>query len=218
MLTCLTLLPAACAPSTQDPVSKGKAYFQTSNCRTCHRVGPEGGTGGPDLTLVGFRQNKAWLDLWLKDPAAWRPQTTMANPHLSAPSRQAIVEYMATLQGQDWTKKPWDAAADPVARGRLIYQRAGCIACHGAGGAGGYPNNNVAGGKIPGLDTVSQTFTKEELGKKIRAGVRPQKADLAGPEPLVVMPAWSEKLGDRDLSDVVDYLFSLRSGRPDAGW
>ena len=215
---CLALLAFACAPAPQDLVSKGKAYYQASNCRACHRIGAEGAAGGPDLTLVGMRQDQAWLDLWLKDPAAWRPQTTMANPGLSAPARQAIVAYLASLKGQDWSKKPWEDAPASAARGKLIYQHAGCASCHGPNGAGGNPNNNVPGGKIPALDSVSQTFTKEELKNKVRLGARPQKADPAGPEPLVAMPAWKALLTEDELGDVVEYLFTLRSAKPDAGW
>jgi mono/diheme cytochrome c family protein len=198
-------------PAT-GPVA-GKAYFAQVGCAACHRVGGEGASVGPDLTLVGFRHSSEWLETWLKDPSAWKPGTLMPNKQLSPAARAAIVSYMATLKGQDWPKggRPWDGEGDAVARGRLIFLRAGCVACHGAGGAGGYPNNNVAGGKIPALSNVSQTFTKTELVAKIKRGVpAPVKADPSGPSPLVWMPSWGEVLDDAEIGAAADYLLTLK--------
>jgi cytochrome c len=58
--------------------------------------------------------------------------------------------------------------SDPVDRGKLIYEKAGCIACHGADGKGGFPNNNVHGGKIPPLAFAAEGYTKEELAQLIK--------------------------------------------------
>ncbi|HVR85413.1 MAG TPA: cytochrome c, partial [Planctomycetota bacterium] len=165
---------------------------------------------------VGFRHSSAWLELWLKDPRAWKPDTLMPDKALSPAARAAIVSYLATLKGQDWSKgkRPWDTPGDAASRGRLIYLRAGCVACHGPGGAGGYPNNNVAGGKIPALDDVSQTYTKKELIDKIRRGVTsPVKNDPKGPDPLVFMPPWGRALDDSELGMVADYLLRLKTGK-----
>ena len=48
---------------------------------------------------------------------------------------------------------------------------------------------------------------------KIKKGVRPIKDDPKGPEPLIAMPAWSEKLNDAELDAVASYLMSLTSGK-----
>ncbi|MFI5347592.1 MAG: c-type cytochrome [Elusimicrobiota bacterium] len=215
----LLLLAALSACSLQPPTGPvaGKAYFGQVGCVTCHRVGGEGGAVGPDLTTVGFRHSPAWLDQWLRNPAAWNPGTLMPNKQLSPAARSAIVSYLATLKGQDWPKggRPWDGAGDSVARGRMIFLRAGCVACHGRGGLGGYPNNNVRGKKIPALDKVSETFTKAELVTKIRNGVpSPQKEDAQGPDPLVWMPKWSEFLDAGEIDDVASYLLTLKSAAP----
>ena len=104
-----------------------------------------------------------------------------------------------------------DDAADAAARGKRIYARAGCIGCHGLGGAGGYPNNNAKGGVVPSLNKVYETYTKSELIAKIKRGVpNPQKADPAGPAPMLRMPAWGEKLDASELDSVATYLMTLR--------
>ena len=220
----LVLLAALAACNFKPPTGPvaGKAYFTQVGCATCHRVGGAGGAVGPDLTLVGFRHSAQWLDLWLRNPQAWNPVTTMPNKQLGPAAREAIVSYLMELKGQEWPKggRPWDATADPIERGHLIYTRAGCIACHGAAGAGGYPNNNVAGGKIPALANVRETFTKAELVAKIKNGVpHPVKAEPKGADPLVFMPSWGGALSDEEIGSVADYLMSLKpAGGAKSDW
>jgi mono/diheme cytochrome c family protein len=216
---CLVLL-SACGQKPKVE-NAGRAYYEALNCRACHRIGADGSDGGPDLTLVGFRHSRLWLDTWLKSPQAWRPGTLMPSPELSEKAREAIADYLATLRGQDFASGlPWNSPElkdKPIGRGLLIYGRAGCIACHGKDGRGGYPNNNVKGSAIPALASVSQTYTKAELARKIKNGVTPAKADPAGPEPLVAMPKWGETLSDDDINAVVEYLFSLKPGTSSPG-
>lgn len=210
----LVLLAGACSMKPPTGPVAGKAYFAQVGCATCHRVGAEGGVTGPDLTMVGLRHSAEWLDLWIKDPQAWKPGTLMPNKQLSRAARRAIVSYLRTLRGQDWPagERPWDGVADPAERGRLIYLRAGCVACHGRGGAGGSPNKNAKGGVIPPLRGAADTYTKAELVAKIENGVAaPLKADPDGPAPLVSMPAWKRVLSDEDAASVAEYLLTLKA-------
>lgn len=224
LLPILMLLGACSQPVAPGP-GAGKAYFKQVGCASCHRVGAEGSATGPDLTFVGFRHSEEWLSLWMKDPQAWKPDTLMPNTRLPEAARAAIVTYMAGLKGADAPsgKRAWDEPSllkDPVARGRVLYARAGCVACHGLGGKGGYPNNNVKGGLIPALLKVSEGYNKAELVKKIRLGVpRPEKADPKGPEPLIGMPAWGGVLDDAELDAVASYLLSLSpASAGEEGW
>jgi mono/diheme cytochrome c family protein len=209
---------AACSTRPPSGADAGRAYFAQAGCATCHRIGGEGGQVGPNLTLVGFRRSSAWLDLWLKSPESWRPGTLMPDPRLSPPARRALVAFLSARRGQDWLpgRRPWDRPfRSPVARGALIFSRAGCSGCHGPAGAGGEPNNNVRGGAVPSLRGLAQAYTKAELVEKIRRGVAaPQKADPDGPDPLVRMPAWGSVLDDAELSAVADYLLTLKPSAP----
>ncbi len=208
------LLSVACAKGDPTGPAAGKAYFTQAGCASCHKIGEEGSAVGPDLTLVGFRHSTEWLDLFIKDPQAWKKDSLMPNKRLSDAARKAIVDYLAAQQGQDWPKgaRPWDDGSlkEPAARGRVIYTRAGCIGCHGAGGAGEYPNPNAKGGLIPALNKAAEGYSKSELIAKIKTGVaHPQKADPAGPAPMIWMPSWSEKLDDGELDAVASYLLTL---------
>lgn len=215
LLLLSVLFASACnqAPPT-GPVA-GKAYFTQAGCASCHKIGANGSAVGPDLTLVGYRHSPEWLDLFIKDPQAWKKDTLMPNRRISDEARKAIVEYLKELKGQDWPKgaRPWDEPSlikDPIARGRVLYNRAGCVGCHGTGGSGGQPNNNVKGEVIPALNKIADGYTKAELIAKIKRGVpQPLKADEKGPAPLIRMPSWGETLDDQELEAVASYLLAL---------
>ncbi len=215
LLLLAALSVCACNQPTPTGPAAGKAYFNQAGCASCHKIGENGSAVGPDLTFAGYRHSAEWLDLFIKDPQAWKKDTLMPKRYLSDTARAAIVDYLAQLKGQDWPKgaRPWEAASlmtDPLARGRVIYVRAGCVGCHGTDGMGGYPNNNVKGGLIPALNKVADGYSKAELIAKIKKGVpQPEKADPKGPAPLVAMPAWGEKLDAAELDALASYLLTL---------
>lgn len=215
-LALLAALLCACNQAPPTGPAAGKAYFSQAGCAACHKVGADGSAVGPDLSLVGFRHTAAWLDQFIKDPQAWKKDTLMPNKRISDEARASIVAYLAEQSGQAWSEggRPWDAPSlikDPAARGRIIYARAGCAACHGQGGAGGYPNPGAVGGLIPKLNGVYETYTVPEIVNKISRGVpAPLKADPKGPAPMVAMPAWGQKLDASELIAVASYLMTLR--------
>ena len=209
----LLILSAAACARPDDPVARGEATFRAFGCVKCHNVGYGGGTYGPDLTFVGFRKTKDWLDLWLKNPHAWKNNTVMPNFHLPDDMRSDLVAFLSEQKGQAFGDvRPWDdpqLKKDLVARGEVIFNKAGCAGCHGVRGVGGYPNNNVVGGRIPTLTLVSQGYSKEELRARIANGKISDPADPSQPPPMIRMPVWKEKLKAEDLDALVEYLYSL---------
>lgn len=222
-LIALGLGTAACASST-DPVERGASRFVGLGCVSCHHVGERGGgQAGPDLTTTGLRHSKEWLDLWMKAPKEWKPNTTMPSLKLKDNVRGELVAYLATLRGESYRQKPpWNSPSlrtDPVKRGEIIYSRAGCVACHGFRGQGGFPNNNVVGNKIPSLTMAREKFTKEELIARIRLGRTPVPADPSLPPPMIAMPAWGDYLTSDEMDDLASYIFSFRpTDKPGEGW
>lgn len=100
--------------------------------------------------------------------------------------------------------------ASPVEAGRAVFQKYGCIACHGPEGRGGIKNYNAApGGEVPPLIYVAQGFTKDQLKALIRTGRYPTKLDPRGPTPPLWMPAWKGKIAEAELDQLADYLGSL---------
>lgn len=107
------------------------------------------------------------------------------------------------------TQGPLDPALD---RGRLLYEKYSCVACHGVSGAGGVFNANAqTGGMINGLKFVAETYTKEDLAKRILGGVPSvPKADPNGPAPPLAMPVYRGLIGFEEMRELVDYLYSLK--------
>ena len=104
---------------------------------------------------------------------------------------------------------PLDPALD---RGRQLYEKYSCVACHGAGGIGGVYNANAqTGGMINGVRFVAETYTKDDLAKKILDGVPVvPKANPNGPNPPLAMPSYRGIVGVEEMRELVDYLFSLK--------
>ena len=107
-------------------------------------------------------------------------------------------------------KKAEPQYAGAIQQGRYVFQKAGCIACHGVEGRGGVRNKNMdLGEEVPPLVGVSEGFTREELKTTIRNGRYPARADAAGLAPPLWMPAWKDKLTEEEIDAVVEYLLSL---------
>src|SRR4051794_9504094 len=117
------LAASACGQSEPpSPTSAGKAYFTQAGCASCHKIGEYGSAVGPDLTLAGFRHDAKWLDLFIKDPQAWKKDTLMPNRRVSDDARKAIVDYLAAQKGQAWGgAKPWTGVAGALEKGKVIY-------------------------------------------------------------------------------------------------
>lgn len=78
----------------------GRRLIKEYDCRSCHRIiDPDSGRERfPELTHVGRKRDRMWLDKWIKDPQAVKPGTFMPTYPLSNEERSAIVEYLTTLK------------------------------------------------------------------------------------------------------------------------
>lgn len=205
----------SCQRRPLTDVERGRAYYGSFNCKSCHKIGAEGADVAPDLTFAGLRQKPEWLNFWFKNPRAWRREAKMPDFQMNEATRAALIAYLMTLKGEAFEKtgRPWNdkrLISDPLRRGQAIFKFAGCAACHGEGGQGGLPNNNVAGGKIPALLYAADGFSKEELKERIRKGRVPDREDPNGPDPMIAMPAWGEVFSEDEMDALAAYLFSLK--------
>ncbi len=190
--------------------------FDAHGCRSCHKIGERGGNSGPDLTLVGVRRPRAWIEQWLRDPRGFKRDTLMPKQGLSSADLGALSDFLSFQKGQAWPgPRPWDDASPPK-KGKMIYARAGCVACHGPAGRGGHPNPGAHGGVIPALAPLMSTYKKDELITKIRRGVIPEIH--GGPAAEVNMPGWEGVLTDAETDALADYLISLASAEPASDW
>jgi cytochrome c oxidase subunit II len=100
---------ASATPPAQGLAAHGLQVFERSTCANCHTVRGTRAAGllGPDLTHLMSRQtiaagalpnNTANLTLWIGNPAAVKPGTTMPAVGLSEPDLKAVVAWLSTLQ------------------------------------------------------------------------------------------------------------------------
>ncbi|MBI4061831.1 MAG: cytochrome c [Elusimicrobia bacterium] len=197
---------AASTASAENP----SALFDAHGCRSCHKIGARGGNSGPDLTMVGHRRPRPWLERWLASPRASRHDAMMPEQGLGDRDRAALAEFLSEQKGQAWGgARPWKASGD----GRVIYARAGCVACHGPAGRGGHPNPGGRGGMIPRLGPLLATYRKDELVSKLKRGAVADAED--GRVAAVDMPAWGGVLSDTELGALADYLLTLAEKDPE---
>lgn len=170
----LTLFIAAgvhAAPGAD--AAAGKKLF-TSNCAMCHTVTPDtAALSGPGLFNVlgrpvagvpgfgysralgaagagGKRWSAAELEMFLKDPGAYAPGTTMPVNVPNPGDRRALIAYLATARGTATGLRPAAAAATPAGEhwsddhpGRIHEVRAGSLAKPFATDSAGNPPATV---------------------------------------------------------------------------
>lgn len=186
---------------------------------------------------------KNWIYLHLtKDPmqlAPGDPEGHMGEPispsgmppfylELKDEEAKAIASYLLSMTAeaiphQYFVYAPPEAEpkfASAVEHGKFVFQKYGCVGCHGVLAKAGRRNFNALGanqtkmedGRAPTLPDTVGTFTREELKTKIQNGVPSVdvvKFKAEGPTPPLYMPAWKEKIKGQELEDLVSYLLSI---------
>lgn len=83
---------------TNPSASLGKKLYAQLGCAGCHRLHGEGGTVGPDLSLVGKKRDADWLMKHFKDPQSVSPGSIMPRFHLQAEELKYLTAYMLSLK------------------------------------------------------------------------------------------------------------------------
>ncbi len=92
--------------------------------------------------------------------------------------------------------------------GSLLYQRYGCVNCHGPNGLGGVPNPQSPDKAIPalsGADFFDEFNTDEKIITMIRSG------SVIGKAPIVSMPHWGGIIPDEQLQALLAYIKTLKT-------
>jgi mono/diheme cytochrome c family protein len=93
--------------------------------------------------------------------------------------------------------------------GSSLYQRFGCINCHGPNGLGGVPNPQSPDKSIPplsGADFFHEFNTDQKIIDVIRSG------SVIGRAPIVSMPHWGGIISDAQLHALTAYIKTLKTG------
>ncbi len=87
---------ATAAASAEKP---GEAVFKAQGCPACHTIGGIGGKVGPDLTKVGSRRDREWIEGQIKNPKSHNPDSIMpAFAGLPEKDLEALADYLSGLK------------------------------------------------------------------------------------------------------------------------
>jgi len=115
----------------------GELLLGELGCVACHLpndevVGRVEEKRGPRLRDTAYRVREGWLRRYLSDPHAAKPGTTMPKLARSKEDVEALVHFLATKTWKDRLAEPvGESERKPdAARGRELFHRVGCVACH----------------------------------------------------------------------------------------
>ncbi len=85
--------------SSSASPNSGEAIFKGQGCSACHRINGLGGTIGPDLTKVGDRRDKAWMEDQIRNPKGHNPNSIMPSfAKLPDKEMEELAEYLSGLK------------------------------------------------------------------------------------------------------------------------
>lgn len=81
----------------EDIYDGEKLYTEIFACIACHTVDGKGGTVGPDHSDLASRLKRQWVEQWLKNPQAIKPDARMPRYRFEEWQFQALTNYLMTL-------------------------------------------------------------------------------------------------------------------------
>ncbi len=79
--------------------SPGQAVYKAQGCSACHMLDGVGGNVGPDLSRVGNKRDKEWIEQQLRNPKSHNPQSIMPSFNkLSEKDLDDLASYLAGLR------------------------------------------------------------------------------------------------------------------------
>jgi mono/diheme cytochrome c family protein len=132
------------APLDPESVREGELLVKNIGCLACHMVpdgdGKRGNSFGPDLSAVGAKVSRQFLEQWLENPRSYDPKTIMPAMFDNVQGREkrrqirAVTDYLLSLNDESWNRFGEDFEITPelVAKGERLFGPSGkgCVGCH----------------------------------------------------------------------------------------
>jgi mono/diheme cytochrome c family protein len=217
-VTVVGTVPNGGATSVSASVAAGAHDFTQFACAQCHGERGRGGvsTDVPALNVIGKQltvaQLKQIIDHGLGESAnPTKPYRPVWGEVISAHQVGDLVAYiragLPSVPGA--TPPPVITGQGPAVEGALLYQRYGCVNCHGPNGLGGVPNPQSPDKAIPalsGADFFKEFDTDQKIIGMIRTG------SVLGKAPIVSMPHWGGIIPEQELQALAAYIKTLKTG------
>jgi mono/diheme cytochrome c family protein len=216
-VTVVGTVPNGGATSVSANVAAGAHDFTQFACAQCHGERGRGGvsTDVPALTVIGKQLTVAQLKHIINHGLGESANPT--KPYMpvwgQVISTHQVADLVAYIRGglpsvPGATPAPVITGQGPAVEGALLYQRYGCVNCHGPNGLGGVPNPQSPDKAIPalsGADFFKEFNTDEKIIEIIRTG------SVLGRAPIVSMPHWGGIIPDSQLRALAAYIKTLKT-------
>ncbi len=91
--------PKPLIASAATSVTPGEAVYKSQGCSACHMIAGVGGKVGPDLSKVGSKRDKVWIEAQLHSPKSHNSASIMPSfEKLSPKDLNDLADYLAGLK------------------------------------------------------------------------------------------------------------------------
>src|SRR5262245_24541318 len=177
-----------------DPAKGGALLLGELNCLSCHAANGQAKNQAPVLDGIGPRARFGHLRKYIADPHAVKPGTTMPALFADDPDKDAKVEALVQFLASTGTVKQARPQFKAIIRGKDIYAKIGCAACHGPRDLTAEPTRPFTGFEVP-LGDVKGKYTIPALTAFL---ADPLQTRPAGRMPHLLKP--------NEATDVASYL------------
>jgi mono/diheme cytochrome c family protein len=189
-----------------DPSVGGTLLLGELNCVSCHAADGQAKKQAPILDNVSARARLGHLRKFIADPQAVKPGTTMPALFAGDPEREAKVEALVHFLAGAGTSRQVRPDLKAVIRGKDIYGKIGCAACHGGRDIAGESAKPQFGFAVP-LGDLKGKYTIPGLAMFL---ANPLESRPSGRMPHLLKP--------KEAADVAHYLlqgakFNLAGGK-----
>ncbi len=149
-------------PLVAKPLAAGRILLHTTGCLACHsygEVGSKSRLGGGDLSTIGAKRSRKWLERWLTEPEKLNADHRMPVFKWSDDKNQNelhdLVLFLSLSRPQTETIQKGDSPTEAykkvlVEQGRKLVEAARCAACHRIPGV-----QNLAVATLPTLEKLN---------------------------------------------------------------
>jgi sulfur oxidation c-type cytochrome SoxX len=149
-----------------EPQGEFGRLVRRYRCLSCHSLHASGGTlSTVAFDRIGSQLRRDHIERYVQRPIAVRVGLPERMPHLNVAPDEArvLADYLSGVMVDDALERPVPLDAGTVTRGRRLFDRHGCVACHIVGEKGGYvgPDLNGSGERLKPGWTVAWLLEAE---------------------------------------------------------
>jgi mono/diheme cytochrome c family protein len=183
------------AGGNADAAAGGRLLLAELNCVSCHADASVARKQAPILDEIGTRVRAGWLKRFLADPQGAKPGTTMPKMLAEDPQRDAKIEALTHFLASTGTLRQDRVDLKGIVLGRDLYQKVGCVACHGPRDGAGQPVK-IDTPVVP-LPDLKAKYTIRSLAEFLE---QPHRSRPSGRMPQL--------LNAKEAKDVANYLLT----------